>query len=104
MRVVFLSPSYPPEMQQYTRGLAEVGATVFGEKASLTDTSYGAEGFRPMVEQVLTFFRTRRTPVPPEDTLEIIAFLEAADQSQRQQGARVDVRRLLAATAQSGRP
>ncbi|MDQ3037211.1 MAG: ATP-grasp domain-containing protein [Myxococcota bacterium] len=30
MRVVFLSPVYPPEMQQYTRGLAEVGAQVFG--------------------------------------------------------------------------
>lgn len=30
MRVVFLSPSYPPEMQQYTRGLAEVGAEVLG--------------------------------------------------------------------------
>ncbi len=30
MNVVFLAPSYPPEMQQYTRGLAEVGANVFG--------------------------------------------------------------------------
>src|SRR5687768_13716238 len=30
MKVVFLAPSYPPEMQQYTRGLAEVGATVYG--------------------------------------------------------------------------
>jgi biotin carboxylase len=30
MRVVFLAPSYPPEMIQYTRGLAEVGATVYG--------------------------------------------------------------------------
>jgi biotin carboxylase len=30
MNVVFLAPSYPPEMQQYTRGLAEVGARVFG--------------------------------------------------------------------------
>ncbi len=30
MRVVFLSPTYPPEMQQYTRGLAEVGAEVYG--------------------------------------------------------------------------
>ena len=30
MNVVFLAPSYPPEMQQYTRGLAEVGASVFG--------------------------------------------------------------------------
>ncbi len=30
MRVVFLAPSYPPEMIQYTRGLAEVGAQVYG--------------------------------------------------------------------------
>ena len=30
MNVVFLSPSYPPEMQQFTRGLAEVGANVLG--------------------------------------------------------------------------
>jgi len=30
MDVVFLSPSYPPEMQEYTRGLAEVGARVYG--------------------------------------------------------------------------
>jgi biotin carboxylase len=30
MRVVFLAPAYPPEMIEYTRGLAEVGATVYG--------------------------------------------------------------------------
>jgi biotin carboxylase len=30
VKVVFLAPSYPPEMQQYTRGLAEVGADVYG--------------------------------------------------------------------------
>ena len=30
MRVVFLAPSYPPEMIEYTRGLAEVGAEVWG--------------------------------------------------------------------------
>lgn len=30
VNVVFLSPAYPPEMQQYTRGLAEVGAKVYG--------------------------------------------------------------------------
>lgn len=30
MRVVFLAPTFPPEMQQYTRGLAEVGAKVYG--------------------------------------------------------------------------
>ncbi len=30
MRVVFLSPRYPPEMPQFTRGLAEVGVEVLG--------------------------------------------------------------------------
>jgi biotin carboxylase len=30
MRVVFLSPRYPPEMRQFTRGLAEIGAEVLG--------------------------------------------------------------------------
>jgi hypothetical protein len=30
MNVVFLSPVYPAEMAEYTRGLAEVGANVFG--------------------------------------------------------------------------
>jgi biotin carboxylase len=30
MNVVFLACGYPPEMKQYTRGLAEVGAAVYG--------------------------------------------------------------------------
>ena len=30
MKVIFLSPGYPPEMNEYVRGLAEVGATVIG--------------------------------------------------------------------------
>ena len=30
MRVVFLSPRYPPEMRQFTRGLAECGVEVLG--------------------------------------------------------------------------
>lgn len=38
MNVVFLAPHYPPEMQEYTRGLAEVGARVFG----VGDTPIGA--------------------------------------------------------------
>lgn len=48
MNVVFLSPNYPPEMQQYTRGLAEVGARVFG----VGDTPAG--GLAPGVRRCLT--------------------------------------------------
>lgn len=38
MDVLFLSPAYPPEMLQFTRGLAEVGARVLG----VGDTPVGA--------------------------------------------------------------
>ena len=30
MKVIFLSPAYPVEMQHYVRGLCEVGAQVYG--------------------------------------------------------------------------
>lgn len=38
LKAVFLAPSYPPEMQQYTRGLAEIGVDVYG----VGDTPVGA--------------------------------------------------------------
>ena len=30
MKVAFIAPAYPPEQRDFTRGLAEVGATVIG--------------------------------------------------------------------------
>src|SRR5689334_9962569 len=48
MRVVFFAPTFPPEMQQYTRGLAEVGAQVFG----VADTP--REALPPDVKKYLT--------------------------------------------------
>jgi len=42
MRAVFLAPSYPPEMQQYTRGLAEVGVDVYGVGDSPVSSLPGA--------------------------------------------------------------
>ena len=44
MNVVFLSPNYPLEMHEYTRGLAEVGARVYG----VGDTP--AQGLAPIKE------------------------------------------------------
>jgi ATP-grasp domain-containing protein len=41
MRVVFLSPRYPPEMRQFTRGLAEVGAEVLGVGDGRPDPELG---------------------------------------------------------------
>jgi biotin carboxylase len=47
MRVVFLSPAYPPEMIDYTRGLVEVGAEVYG----VGDTP--REALHPKVKKLL---------------------------------------------------
>jgi biotin carboxylase len=48
MRVVFFAPTFPPEMIQYTRGLAEVGAEVFG----VADTP--KEGLPPELKRYLS--------------------------------------------------
>ncbi len=49
----------------------------------------GYDGYKPLVEEIVTFFRTGIAPVSPAETLEIYAFMEAADESKRQGGAEV---------------
>ncbi len=68
MNVVFLSPNYPPEMQQFVRGLAEVGATVLGVGDS------PPQGLAPIVKQSLTDY----LQVPSiMDEADVIARVEA---------------------------
>jgi biotin carboxylase len=50
MRVVFLAPTFPPEMIQYTRGLKEVGAEVYG----VADTP--REALSPELQSYLTAY------------------------------------------------
>jgi hypothetical protein len=45
------------------------------------------DGYAPLLVEVVTFFRTGIPPVSAEETLEIYAFMEAADESKRQDGA-----------------
>jgi hypothetical protein len=47
------------------------------------------EGYAPLVVEIVKFFRTGVPPVSPAETLEIYAFMEAADESKRQGGAEV---------------
>jgi hypothetical protein len=49
----------------------------------------GSDGYRPLVVEIVRFFRTGVAPVSPEETLEIYAFMEAADESKRRDGAEV---------------
>lgn len=47
------------------------------------------EGYDPLVYEIVKFFKTGTPPVTAEETIEIYAFMEAADESKRQGGAKV---------------
>ena len=70
-------------------GKATYGATVFGKKDVVAAGPY--EGYKPLVVEIAKFFKTGKPPVDMAETLEIHAFMEAADQSKRQGGAAVKI-------------
>ena len=55
--------------------------TLFGTKAVVDQTAGG--DYVPLVREIMKFFQTGVAPVPPEETLELYTFMEAADQSKR---------------------
>ena len=55
------------------------------------------EGYKPLLVEILKFFKTGEVPVSPEETLEIYAFLEAATQSKQKGGAPVKIADVMAA-------
>jgi hypothetical protein len=78
------------------------GGTAFGTDSIATIS--GSGGYRPLMVEVVRFFRTGIAPVSPEETLEIYAFLEAADESKRLGGAAISIADVLdRAVAAAGR-
>jgi predicted dehydrogenase len=55
----------------------------------------GSGTYTPLVREMMKFFQSRIAPVTPEETLEIFAFMEAADESKRQGGRPVSIREVL---------
>ena len=68
----------------------EYGITLFGAKAVLRSGSQ-RESYRPLLVEIAKFFRTRMPPVNQDETLEIIAFMEAGDISKARAGAPVSL-------------
>jgi hypothetical protein len=59
-------------------------------KGSKGESDIGAyEGYDPLVFEIVKFFKTGTPPVTAEETIEIYTFMEAADESKRQNGAKV---------------
>lgn len=62
------------------------GAVVFrGDKAVQSDSSMKA-GYGPLLVQIVKFFQTGKAPVAVEETLELFAFMDAAQRSKEAGG------------------
>jgi len=69
------------------------GATVFGSKGIVPGGKY--DGYKPLVIEVGKFFKTGKPPVSAEETIELFAFMEAADESKRQGGVPVTIKEVM---------
>jgi predicted dehydrogenase len=74
-------------------GKTGYGAVVFGSKGIGPSGSYG--GYEPLLVEIARFFQTGKPPVAAEETLEILAFMEAADESKRENGALVTIESVM---------
>jgi hypothetical protein len=62
------------------------GAVVFRPGKIMQSPADFPFSYAPLVKQIVTFFQTRKPPVPNEETLEIFAFLDAAQRSKESGG------------------
>ena len=55
----------------------------------------GFSGYEPAAEQICEFFRSGKAPVSREETIEVLAFMEAADESKRLGGKPIAIREII---------
>ena len=72
---------------------SDYGAVVYRGKQIVEIKPQGAGSYRPLVEEIVKFFQTGTPPVSNAETLEIFAFLDAAQKSKERGGAPVGLRR-----------
>ena len=75
------------------KGKSGFGGTAFGEKGIASIGVFG--GYRPLVVAIVAFFRSGIAPVSDEETKEIYAFMEAADESKKLGGVPVNLSEIL---------
>lgn len=68
-------------------GLHDYGGTVYTTEKNVVLGPY--TGYEALLLEIVKYFETGIVPVQPEETLEILAFMEAADESKRLDGKRV---------------
>src|SRR6266545_4169738 len=75
------------------KGPAPHKVMIFGTKAVAEQK--GSGDYAPLVREIMKFFQTGVAPVSAEETLEIFAFMEAADESKRMNGQVVKIRDVM---------
>jgi hypothetical protein len=78
------------------------GGTAFG--ATGIAPIGASDGYRPLVVEIVRFFRTGTSPVDERETVEIFAFMEAADESRRNDGRAVAVADVIARAEAAAQP
>ncbi|MFP6906982.1 MAG: Gfo/Idh/MocA family oxidoreductase [Verrucomicrobiota bacterium] len=69
------------------------GGTAYGSKGIVP--AGGFAGYEPLIEEIAAFFLGGDIPVDHAETIEIMAFMEAADESKRRGGAIVQIRDVM---------
>jgi predicted dehydrogenase len=76
------------------RPYSDYGAVAFRGRETVEShpKAGAATDYRPLVMEIVKFFQTGKPPVPNEETLEIFAFMDAAQRSKEQGGKAVALR------------
>jgi len=74
-------------------GAQPYGGMVFGSKGA--DLAGKYDGYKPLCDEICKFFLTGKTPIEPRETLEIMAFMTAADVSKTLNGAHVTLESVI---------
>lgn len=74
-------------------GGGSYGAVVFGDKTVQFAGKY--DGYKPLCDEICKFFATGVVPIDPQETLEIMAFMTAAEESRKLGGTHVTLASVL---------
>ncbi|GAB3273579.1 Gfo/Idh/MocA family oxidoreductase [Larkinella harenae] len=74
-------------------GKHHYGGTVYTQNGNITLGPY--QGYELLLKEIIKYFETGKVPVSPEETTEMFAFMEAADESKRRGGAVVTLESVL---------
>lgn len=70
------------------------GGIAFCEKGKVVPVG-GYPGYEVLLDEIIKFFQTKQVPIAPEETIEIFAFMEASNESKRNQGKIISIQETL---------